>query len=316
MDNSKYGTPSQEWRDYDAAHPDLHINDEGKHDFPHFASPAALRDAINAERLKASLAGLRESGLDKQVAITTHAVPVRDGTTIPLRAYRPPGPDPPAPLPTYLFFHGGGMLFGTPEGEDLGAAACVAALRDALPSLSPAGLAVLSVCYRHTPEHVFPTQADDVWDAFEWVHAHAAALGVDAAAVVVGGISAGGSLTAGLVFRELTLARRERRRLRLRGQLLGIPWLVHRDAFPYELFASRDSCSLVQCADAPILPKERYDMFTDLLKVPDPREPLMNVGLAGDEALRGMPRTVLMVNGWDMLRDEAFLFARKIESLG
>jgi acetyl esterase/lipase len=192
------------------------------------------------------------------------------------------------------------MLFGTLDSEDFACATWAHRL----------GLVVLSVCYRHTPEFVFPTQHNDAWDGFEWVMANAQLLAVDPSKVVVGGISAGGSLTASVLYREVQLAREAGRPVRVKGQLLVVPWLVHRDAYPFHLFAAREKASLVQCAAAPILPKQRYDLFTDLLNIRDPREPLMNVGLAGEEELEGVPRTAFMVNGWGPLRDEASFLRR------
>jgi acetyl esterase/lipase len=300
MDNSKYGIPSAEWNDYDAAHPELRINEEGKDDWSTFPTPVALRDVVNSARLQASRANLAASGLDKKVRIESHDVPVRDGSTIPARVYRLAGGDRSTkPRPGYLFYHGGGMIFGTPEGEDFSCSGYVDGF-----GREDGGLVVINVCYRHAPEFTHPTQVHDAWDAFEWVLANVDTLGVDPAKLVVGGISAGGLLTASVGFAEAALAKKEGRPLRMKGQLLAIPWLVHRDVFPYELFASKEKASIEQCADAPIMPQQRYNMFVDLFKS-DGKEPVY--GLASDEELQGTPKTALMVNGWDILRDESFI---------
>jgi acetyl esterase/lipase len=174
---------------------------------------------------------------------------------------------------------------------------------------------VVHVCYRHTPEFVFPTQHHDAWDGFEWVLANAETLEVDSRSVAVGGISAGGMLAAAVVLQEVKLAKEKGRTVRVKGQLLAIPWLIHRDAYPWHLFAEREKASLVQCADAPILPEQRYNLFTDLLMAANPKDPLMNTALAADEDLAGMPRTAFIVNGWDMLRDDGFIYAEKLERL-
>ncbi|KAK3945496.1 alpha/beta-hydrolase [Diplogelasinospora grovesii] len=324
MDNSQYGSPSAEWRSYSSSHPELKMDEDGFNDFGpgpgQFPNPTALRDAVNAAREEASRSFLSASGLDRKVSVETHDVPTRDGSTIPVRIYRPlskTNPSSPSSTnhttssqksqPAYLYFHGGGMLFGTVATEDFSCISWSLAL----------GFPVISVCYRHTPDFTFPTQIHDAWDSFEWVIQNADKLGVDPESIVVGGISAGGCLTASILYTETRLAREQKRRNRVRGQLLIIPWLIHRDAYPLGLFKEEACCSMVQCRDAPILPKPRYDMFTDLFKVEKPKEErLMNVGLATEEELQGMPDTAFIVCGWDMLRDEAFVYADKLERLG
>ncbi|OIW35406.1 alpha/beta-hydrolase [Coniochaeta ligniaria NRRL 30616] len=303
MDNARFGAgPSEEWRSYSVAHPELNIDADGKHDN---GDPVTLRSAVNAGRDAGSRALFERDGLGSKITIDDHAVPTRDGSTITARVYRPANPDRIQSVPAYLFYHGGGFLFGTTDSESYACSNWALRL----------GFTVIHVCYRHTPEFVFPTQHHDAWDGFEWVVANAEMLMVDPANIVVGGISAGGSVTAAVVLQEVKLAKQEGRTVRIKGQLLAIPWLIHREAYPWHLFADREKASLVQCADAPILPKQRYDLFTDLLKVANPKDPLMNVGLSVEEDLTGMPKTAFIVSGYDMLRDDAFIYANTLERL-
>lgn len=322
MDNSHFGTPSKEWTDYSEAHPGLDMDSDGFADSVDFPSPTALRDVANAVKAASSKALFARDGLASKVTVTHHSIPTSDGSSITMREYRPiiAATTPAAaaaddPLPAYVYFHGGGMLLGTADGE---AWSCATWAHSLAGATTPA--AVLHVCYRHTPEATHPRQHDDAWDAFEWIVAAAtgggALPGVDRSRLVVGGVSAGASLAASVVFREAALARREGRPGRVAAQLLVIPWLVHRDAYPLHLFADPDRASLLQCEASPTLPKPRYDMFTDLCQVRDPRDPLMNVALAEEEELRGTPRTAIVAVGWDMLRDEAFIYAGKLERLG
>ncbi|CAI4212643.1 unnamed protein product [Parascedosporium putredinis] len=138
-----------------------------------------------APRLPADMPILERRQLD-------HAIATRDGQTIEGRTYRPASVPADEILPLYIHFHGGGYFFGTLASED---AICA---RIAL----GARVIVLNVNYRHTPEYTYPTAWDDGQDAYAWVHAHVAELGVDPAKVVVGGISAGAHITSSLTLQQ------------------------------------------------------------------------------------------------------------------
>lgn len=90
-----------------------------------------------------------------------------------------------------LWIHGGGLVVGTAEQDDVRASSIARDL----------GVTVVSVRYRLAPEYPFPAGADDVHAAWHWLATHATSLGVDPDRVVVGGESAGGGLAAGLVQR-------------------------------------------------------------------------------------------------------------------
>lgn len=90
--------------------------------------------------------------------------------------------------PAVMYVHGGGFTVGSLDGVDelcrlIGArAAC----------------AVFSVEYRLAPEHPYPAALDDLRNAYTWLHATAADLGIDPQRVAVAGDSAGGGLAAAL----------------------------------------------------------------------------------------------------------------------
>lgn len=109
-------------------------------------------------------------------------IPARDGQLLGARLYAPSD----QALPVLLFFHGGGFTVGSVATHDI--------LCRQLSLL--AGIAVVSVDYRLAPAHKFPTAANDAWDALQWLAAHAAAQGLDASRIAVGGDSAGGTLAA------------------------------------------------------------------------------------------------------------------------
>ncbi|HEX6312578.1 MAG TPA: alpha/beta hydrolase [Acidimicrobiia bacterium] len=91
---------------------------------------------------------------------------------VPCRVFRPEG----EPRGTYLHFHGGAMVCGTPRLNDEDNAALCERLR----------VSVVSVDYRLAPEHPFPAGSDDCLAVAR------AVLGDTAGPVVVAGESAGG----------------------------------------------------------------------------------------------------------------------------
>lgn len=117
------------------------------------------------------------------------------------------------PRPALLWIHGGGYMIGNAQQDDLLCARFAERL----------GVTVVSVDYRLAPEHPFPAPLDDCFAAFEWIHGEAAALGVEPARVVIGGMSAGGGLAAALALRI-----RDRGRPTPRLQLLVYPMLDDR----------------------------------------------------------------------------------------
>ena len=111
-----------------------------------------------------------------------HRIPVADGA-VTARVYRP---DADAPLPCYLYLHGGGWWLGT---LDQGDSACRGIATDA-------ACVVVSLDYRLAPEHKFPTATEDCYTALLWIVERADDLGVDPSRIAVGGGSVGGNLAA------------------------------------------------------------------------------------------------------------------------
>jgi acetyl esterase len=146
-------------------------------------------------------------------------LPAADGTPLRARLYA----DTDAAAPGLLYLHGGGFVVGSLETHD---SLCrQLALRS--------GGAVLALDYRLAPEHRFPTAVDDAWAALRWLHAQAAAIGIDGARLAVGGDSAGGTLAAVCAL----LARDHGLRLAL--QLLITPGTVgRRETGSHRLYAN------------------------------------------------------------------------------
>lgn len=155
-DFSQYGTPSKEWLAVEAklsAPPQMDLIDKKR-------VTNTGREAIAAAEMK---------DLVTHVAIQDFTIPTRDEHSIEARSYFPVAVPRSQKLPLYIHLHGGGFLFGSLASED---AICA---RIAV----GAGVVVLNVNYRHTPEYVFPTAWLDVQDAFIWAHSSMEVLGAD-----------------------------------------------------------------------------------------------------------------------------------------
>jgi len=106
-----------------------------------------------------------------------------DGGDRPYRLYRPSTP---GPHPIVAYFHGGGWVLGNLDSDDpFCRVLCTRA--DAV---------VVSVDYRHAPEHRFPAAAEDGFAALRWIGDHAIELGGIPGQLAVCGWSAGGNVAA------------------------------------------------------------------------------------------------------------------------
>jgi acetyl esterase len=106
-------------------------------------------------------------------------------------------------LPVMLYLHGGSYIMGGLESHD-----------DICAEISDrAGIAVVGVNYRLAPEHPFPAAFDDAWAVLKYVSAQYGKI-------IVGGDSAGASLSAALALKS-----RDEGGPKLAGQILIYPGL-------------------------------------------------------------------------------------------
>ncbi|MFI9381129.1 alpha/beta hydrolase [Kutzneria sp. NPDC052558] len=207
---------------------------------------------------------------------------------IPARLYRPG--ELPDGSPLLVFFHGGGFVIGDIDSHDQ---LCRFLARNA-------GVRVLSVGYRLAPEDPFPAAVEDCLTAFKWAAAEATALGADPKLIALGGDSAGGNLA---VVTALQVASGSARPVFL---LLLYPTV--------DATTRRRSRELF--AEGFFLTDAGMDWFMERY-VPDPDvrpDPRVSPLLAED--LSGLPPTYLATAGFDPLRDEGELFARRVAEAG
>lgn len=214
------------------------------------------------------------------------SIPARDGYTLPARLYAPSH----EALPVLLYFHGGGFTIGSIASHDV--------LCRQLSHL--AGCAVVSLDYRLAPEHPFPAAANDAWDALQWLAAHAAALGLDARHLAVGGDSAGGTLAA----MSAILARDAGIELAL--QLLFYPGCAtHQDAPSHRRFAQG---FVLEEADI------RW-FFNHYLRSPEDREDWRFAPLMAPQVDDVAPAWLGLAE-CDPLVDEAVMYGDKLRAAG
>jgi acetyl esterase len=212
--------------------------------------------------------------------------------SIPLRIYTPLG-EQRSPLPVIVFFHGGGFVAGSLDTH--------APIARYLCQNSNA--IVVAVGYRKSPEHKFPAAVDDAAAATEWTAAHAGEFGGDASRLAVAGDSAGGNLAA--VVCQLA---KSRGGPRIRFQALFYP-LVDQTL--------TSSPSRSQYGGGGFFLSNRDMEWFRELYLADPSaasDPRVSPLLAGD--VKGLPPTLIIAAGCDVLRDEGNEYAARLREAG
>jgi acetyl esterase/lipase len=203
------------------------------------------------------------------------------------RLYRPASP---GPHPVVVYFHGGGWVLGDHISDDpLCRDLCVRS--DAL---------IVSVDYRHAPEHRFPAALEDGWAAARWVAEHAQELGGIPGRLAVCGWSAG----AGIATVVCRLAR-DTGWPTIVGQALVTP-VVDSDLSRGSYAENADGYGLT----APLM-QWFFDHYADPEVRSDPRiAPLRTPDLSG------LPPALVVTAEFDPLRDEGDAYAEALAAAG
>lgn len=220
---------------------------------------------------------------------------VRDHTitttnaNIPVRIYTPKASD--TPLPIVVYYHGGGMVIGTLDSYDT--------LCRQLAVQSHC--IVISVDYRLAPENKFPAAVEDAWNTALWVSEQAQALGGDAHKIAIGGDSAGGNLAA-----VVCLLARDSELIDLQFQLLIYPVTA-----PYS-----DSESHLKFAEGYFFERKTALWFDNCyLDSEKSRQDFRYAPLVA-ESLANLPPALVVVAGFDILRDEGIAYAEGLKASG
>lgn len=213
------------------------------------------------------------------------------GGPIGLRLYTPTTRLREEAIPTLLFIHGGGMVYG---GEHSTHDAAVRFLAE------KSGVQVLSVDYRLAPEHPYPAGLDDCKAAYAWLAANAAEVNADVDRLAVGGDSAGG------YFSAATAVYAAQNGLPMKFQLL---------IYPCTDFVERSESRRTFSEGFFLTDKFMSQAEAAYVGDADVRDPDISV-LRRTEFPDGLAPAYVITAGFDPLRDEGEAYARLLAEHG
>ena len=208
---------------------------------------------------------------------------------IPARVYKPKGT---GPFPVIVFFHGGGWVFFRLDAYDPICTHLCASTE----------CMVVSIDYRLSPEYKFPAAVNDCLDATRWFAAHCEEWHGDTTRLFLAGDSAGGNLAAVTAIRI-----RDEGGPHVKGQVL---------IYPVTDYCKPEKPSYVEFANGYSLTRDAMRWFWDkyLESEEDAKNPKVAPLLAPD--LSGLPPSLVIVSGYDPLRDEAIAYANRLMEAG
>jgi len=234
-----------------------------------------------------------QSGDTPKPPVDEEWVSVDGGPTGPVdvRIVRPQGST--GALPTLLYMHGGGWVFGNAHTHD----------RLVRELAVGAGVAVVFVEYTPSPEARYPVAIEQGYRTAQWIGTDGAAHGLDGTRLAVAGDSVGGNMTA-----ALTLLAKERGDVRFAAQLLFYPVTD----------ANFDTGSYERYDTGYFLHREGMRWFWDQYTT-DPAERAQITASplrATTEQLAGLPPALVLTDEADVLRDEGEAYAAKLRQAG
>lgn len=128
----------------------------------------AVPDIVQRRATMTAMLAAMEIPANETVVQEDRTIPGPEGEPdISVRITRPKNAD--AALPGVYFIHGGGMVLGDVEGENVGA----------MTISEQVNAVVVSVEYRLAPENPYPAPVEDCYAGLVWMAQHAAELGID-----------------------------------------------------------------------------------------------------------------------------------------
>ena len=166
--------------------------------------------------------------------------------------------------------------------------------------VAEAGIAVLAVDYDVAPQVRYPVAQEQAHDVAAYVANSPEALGLDGDRLAIGGFSAGGNLAA-----SACLQARDRGTFRPRFQLLGVPALDLAESYAEK-----------RPVGSPMLTRDIHDLvratyFRDASRRTEPYASPLRA-----ESLAGLPPTMVVTGGRDLLSREGGAYALRLAEDG
>ena len=185
-----------------------------------------------------------------------------------------------------LYFHGGGMIFGSPNQHRLFTIALGQATK----------MRVLSVDYRLAPENPYPASTEDCFTAYKWL----LSTGIKPDDIIIGGDSAGGTLTL------TTLVKARDNGLSLPGGAFCLSPLID--------FILTSGTVLKNAETDPVLADiGLFMMRPAYLAGAEPNNPLISPLYAD---LKGLPPLLIQVSEIEMLYDHSTRLFERAKAAG
>ena len=205
-------------------------------------------------------------------------------SNLPIRIYRPSEEN---NLPALVFFHGGGWVLNFLD-----------IYEPALRKIAKNGnFVIIAVEYQKAPEHSYPAPLDDCYATLKWVIENAAELGIDLAAIGVGGDSAGGNLASSVALKACS-----EQLISLAFQLLIYPCNDYQMNYPSATNYSQGYGLTTQAM------KWFWNQY--LSKVEDQKDPYAVPAKAN--SLRGVAPAILIAAEFDPLTDDDKNYYQKL----
>ena len=213
------------------------------------------------------------------------------GSDIAIRIYTPRELKTGEKLPVLIWFHGGGFVIGSLDTHD-SVCRMLANQADCI---------VVAVDYRLAPESKFPDAVEDCKAALKWVALHAVEFGGDASCMAVGGDSAGANLAT-----VMAILARDAAHPKLVFQLLVYPCTA----------PEPETASHYKFKEGYVLSRNSITWFyRQYLRSSKDVKDFRFAPLILDD-LSGLPAALIIVAGYDPLRDEGMDYARRLIEAG
>ena len=213
------------------------------------------------------------------------------GSDLPIRIYTPRELKTAEKLPVLMWFHGGGFVIGSLDTHD-SVCRMLANQADCI---------VVAVDYRLAPECKFPAAVEDCEAALKWAALHAVEFGGDPACMAVGGDSAGANLAT-----VIAILARDAAHPKLVFQLLIYPCTA----------PEPETASHYKFKEGYVLTRNSITWFyRQYLRSGRDENEFRYAPLVHDD-LSGLPPSLIIVAGYDPLRDEGVEYARKLIEAG